>query len=312
MSTDWTDRIRLRNLRFLLSLAQTRNLSHSAAALHTTQPGLSKWLKDLENDIGLTLFERHARGLTPTAHGQVLIAHARRVDAQLDRAATDMRILSEGGAGRLALGASGVAATEAGPAAVLEMAARMPDVRIDLVEGTIDLLLGMLAQGDLDIVIGRTLDAPDIGANFSSEWLYTEPVNLVARCDHPLLALAEIHWDEVECYRWIVWPRGSPMRGALEVALAAVGRSLPRNYIESNSVIANIAMLNNSEVIGAASHRSARILSDMNLLRILPIALEGYGSVSMYWQNDKLHPKTVDQALGCIRHVLRAPADAPA
>ncbi len=42
MGSDWTDRIRLRNLRFLLSLAQTRNLSHSAAALHTTQPGLSK------------------------------------------------------------------------------------------------------------------------------------------------------------------------------------------------------------------------------------------------------------------------------
>lgn len=99
MSSDWTGRIRLRHLKFLLSLAQTRNLSRSAAALHTAQPGLSKWLKDLESDIGLTLFERHACGLAPTAHGHVLIAHARRVEAQLDRAATDMKMAARHRAG---------------------------------------------------------------------------------------------------------------------------------------------------------------------------------------------------------------------
>ena len=82
---DWTHRLRLRNLKMLLSLDQTRNISHSAAMLNTTQPGLSKWLKDLEDDIGLPLFERHARGCGPP-HGDVLIAHARRVEAQLDRA----------------------------------------------------------------------------------------------------------------------------------------------------------------------------------------------------------------------------------
>ena len=87
---DWTHRLRLRNLKMLLSLDQTRNISHSAAMLNTTQPGLSKWLKDLEDDIGLPLFERHARGLRPTPHGDVLIAHARRVEAQLDRAGEDM------------------------------------------------------------------------------------------------------------------------------------------------------------------------------------------------------------------------------
>src|SRR3546814_4961337 len=100
MAIDWTDRIRLRNLKVLLSLAQTRNLSHSAALLNTTQPGLSKWLKDLESDIGLPLFERHARGLRPTSHGEVLIAHARRIDAQLDRAAVAMQALLGGDGGR--------------------------------------------------------------------------------------------------------------------------------------------------------------------------------------------------------------------
>ncbi|RWA50992.1 hypothetical protein AU476_26585 [Cupriavidus sp. UYMSc13B] len=50
---DWTQRLRLRNLQMLLSLAETGNMSQSAAMLNTTQPGLSKWLKDLEDDIGI-------------------------------------------------------------------------------------------------------------------------------------------------------------------------------------------------------------------------------------------------------------------
>jgi DNA-binding transcriptional LysR family regulator len=309
MGSDWTDRIRLRNLRFLLSLAQTRNLSHSAAALHTTQPGLSKWLKDLESDVGLTLFERHARGLTPTVHGQALIAHARRIEAQLDRAAADMHILREGGAGHVALGASGVAATEAGPLAVLEMAARMPSLRIDLVEGTMDLLLDQLNQGDLDIVIGRTMEDEPGLAGFDAELLYTEPVDLAVRRDHPLIGRDALDWDDVLQYRWVVWPGGSPIRKALETVLAASGLSLPPNYIESNSVIANIALLRNSDAIGVASHRSASALTDMGLLRILPLKLECFGSVSMYWRRNEYRPKSVELALDCIRHVLREPGE---
>ena len=91
MASDWTHRLRLRNLQMLLSLAQTRNMSHSAQALHTTQPGLSKWLKELEADVGLPLFERHARGIHPTPYGEALIAHARRIEALYGRAVVLVR-----------------------------------------------------------------------------------------------------------------------------------------------------------------------------------------------------------------------------
>lgn len=305
MATDWTDRIRLRNLKFLLSLAQTRNISHSAKLLHTTQPGLSKWLKDLEADIGLPLFERHARGLTPTSHGDALIAHARRIDAQLDRAVVDMNILRDGGAGRVVIGASGAAATEAAPRAMLAMAERMPELRIDLVEGTMDRLLGLLTRGDLDIVLGRTAAAAEIDPILHTEELYVEPIDLVARPGHPLFDLPQLHWRDVKKYRWIVWPRQTPIRNALEAALANAGQSLPSNYIESNSVIANVALLTHSDVIGTASHRSTMMLSRLNLVRTLPLELNGFGSVSLYWRNDELYPKSFELALECIRATVR-------
>src|SRR5690606_21496848 len=307
MTTDWTDRIRLRHLRILLSLAQTRNLSHSAAILHTTQPGLSKWLKDLESEVGLTLFERHARGLSPTAHGEVLIEHARRINAQLDRAAADMQVLQEGGAGRVVIGASGAAATEAAPRAILAIAREMPDIRVDLVEGTMDRLLTLLGRGDVDIVLGRTADAIPDDSSVCSEVVYVDPVDLVARPGHPLFDLDRVQWQDVEQYRWIVWPKGSPVRHALEVALSSAERSFPSNYIESNSVIANVTLLNNSDLIGTASHRSVVMLVQMNLVRVLPLKLEGVGSVSMYWRNDELYPRSVQLALDCVREVTSIP-----
>ncbi|KAG1537127.1 hypothetical protein G6F50_014919 [Rhizopus delemar] len=81
--------------------------------LNTTQPGLSKWLKDLEDDIGLPLFARHARGLRPTPHGDVLIAHAQRVESQLDRASADMAAYGAAG-GDEAAGTHAAGAREAG------------------------------------------------------------------------------------------------------------------------------------------------------------------------------------------------------
>src|SRR3546814_1875811 len=82
---DWTHRLRLRQLQVLLSLADTQNISHSAEQLHVTQPALSKWLKEFETDIGLPLFERHARGLRLTAYGKTLKTFALRLNGELDR-----------------------------------------------------------------------------------------------------------------------------------------------------------------------------------------------------------------------------------
>ena len=151
---DWTYRLRLRHLQVLLSLASTGNLSQSAAALNTTQPALSKWLKELEEDVGLPLFERHARGLRPTSHGEALIEHARRIEAHLDLARDDMQALRAGGSGLVSIGTSGVSAADTVPLAVARLLERIPRAQVRLVEGTMNLLMPQLARGELDIVVG--------------------------------------------------------------------------------------------------------------------------------------------------------------
>jgi DNA-binding transcriptional LysR family regulator len=305
---DWTQRLRLRNLQMLQSLARTGNMSRSAQELHTTQPGLSKWLKELEDDIGLPLFERLARGLRPTVHGEALLAHSRRIEAQLDMARDDMAAMREGGSGLVAVGTSGASASDTVPLAVLRLLQQMPRSHVRLVESTMDLLMRQLAHAELDIIVGRTTPAYDQEL-IRTEVLYMEPLHFVARPQHPLFKHETIDWADMLDYRWLVWPRGTPIRDALEAALAAEGRALPRDHVESNSVTVNVTLLNSSSMIGLASHRTAQRFARLGAMRVLPMRLSGFGSVSMYWNVGSAERAAVAKMLDCLRN---AEGDAPA
>jgi len=304
---DWTSRLRLRNLHMLLSLAQTQNISRSAEALNTTQPGLSKWLKELEADIGMALFERHARGLKPTPSGEALIAHARRIEAHLDGARDDMAAMRDGSSGRVVIGASGASASDTVPLAVSRLMQRLPRASIKLVESTTDRLLTLLGDGALDLIVGRSSRShPDPAIR--SETLYVEPLHFVARPAHPLFDRPTVDWDGLLAYRWLVWPKGTPIRDSLDDTLAAAGYRMPFPSVESNSVTLNLTLLNNSDMIGLASHRAATRFAQMNLLRILPLKLSGFGTVAMYWREDAANRAAVVAALSCLREVVAAQA----
>lgn len=307
---DWTHRLRLRNLHMLMSLAQTGNVSKSAVLLNTTQPGLSKWLKDLEDDIGLQLFERHARGLQPTAAGEALIAHARRVDMQLDRAQAEMLALRAGGSGQVAIGTSGATAPGTVPHAVLLLLKRSPQVKVRLLETTLDVLLDQLARGELDVVVGRSATEA-LDAQIDTERLYRESVHLVARPGHPLFALPQVGWDDVLRYRWIMWPRGTPIGNAVDQSLAEAGRAAPTNVIESGSLAMNATLLANSDMISAASYETARRHAYLKNMRVLPLRLTGQGAISLYWRKDPFQQSAVTQALDCIREAAKEHGENP-
>jgi len=297
---DWTQRLRLRNLQMLLSLAETGNMSQSAAQLNTTQPGLSKWLKDLEDDIGLPLFERQARGLRPTPYGESLIEHARRIEAQLDTARDDLQAMRDGGSGLVTVGTSGASSADTVPLAVLQLLQRLPRAQVRLVEMTMDRLMAQLARSEIDIVVGRS--APELqDPHVRTESLYMEPIHFVTRPRHPLILRATVTWDDLLDYRWVVWPRGTPIRNALEAALASAGRALPGDAVESNATVLNLTLLNNSDMVGLASHRTARRLEELGALKIVPLRLAGFGSVSMYWRDDGLKRSAVVAMLECLR-----------
>src|SRR5450830_185051 len=97
-------RFKRRQIMLLTALDEHRNLHRAAAAIHTTQPAATALLHQLEEGLGVVLFERHARGMQPTPYGEVMIRYARGVLHDFDRAGDEMRALASGSSGLVRVG----------------------------------------------------------------------------------------------------------------------------------------------------------------------------------------------------------------
>ena len=282
----WTKRVRIHHLHLLISLSETGSLSDTAKQLFTTQPGLSKWLKELEDDIGAPLFERHSRGLVPTEMGELLIAHAYRVVNEMDRAELNLASLKAGGSRTIAIGTSPASAPTFVPAAIMNFLNKHPNSRINIQEGTMNTLLEKLETGKLDLVVGR-MDNYQPRTNLLSEILYKESLNIVARVDHPLTKLSSLTWPDLYQYDWIVWPTGTPIRSKLDISLTTAGQKPPPYRIESTSQVGNLWLLQFSDMLAIVSERVAIHFHERGLLTALDITLEGeQGAVGMCWKDD--------------------------
>lgn len=303
---DWTHRLRLRHLQILVSLTETQNISQSAERLHMTQPALSKWLKELEADIGLTLFERHARGLRPTVHARVLREFAVQIGNGLDRARDEMSALRDGGSGRAVVGASGATIAGVVPQAVLSLLSAMPNASVEMIEAPMDRLFQQLTQREIDVAVGRATDRyhdPDI----ASEILYEENMHFAVRPNHPLAGRKSLQWSQLLAQRWVVWTRDIPARDLLETALSAAGRAIPSASVQSNSILATIALVAESDMVAVVSGRAIELPERWKMLKRLPLLLEMPSAMSMYWRKDAVGFAAVDGLLDALRRVARQP-----
>jgi len=95
----------LRHLRYFVTVARARNLSHAAAELRVAQPALSRQVRDLEHELGVTLLERHAKGVTPTLAGEALARGAAQLLSDLTWSLERAEATAGGRRGRVVVGA---------------------------------------------------------------------------------------------------------------------------------------------------------------------------------------------------------------
>jgi DNA-binding transcriptional LysR family regulator len=125
---------------------------------------------------------------------------------------------------------------------------------------------------------------------------------------HPLLRKRHaVEWEDLYHYPWIVWPLGTAVRGKLDLALSKAGRSPLPYRVESSSLTANLALIENSDMLGAVSGRLSLFFSRHAAINPLPFALDADSSVGLYWRaGQKAPPVTLDM-IESLRQAARAP-----
>ncbi len=180
-------RLKLSLLRVADALDTHGSLLKASAALGLGQPALTRSLQELEEVLGTRLFERHARGVRPTEAGIVVIRLARRVLAELRRADEELDLVGNPEGGSVAVGVLPVAAVGVLPGALIRLKQRHPGIQVRLQQGRSEELLPLLAAREVELVVGR-LYAPARPDGFLREALWEEPISVLARADHPILA----------------------------------------------------------------------------------------------------------------------------
>lgn len=178
--------LRLRHLRCFLETARLESLSAAADVLNVSQPAASKTIKELEDMLGVALFDRDGRRMELTQAGQVFQQHAGAALNDLIRAQELVR-KAPARKQRLAVGVLPTVATEVFPRAALLFQQRFPQCLLRVSTGPNWMLLSQLREGALDLVVGR-MPAPDRMGGLAFQQLYSEQVVMVARPGHPLCA----------------------------------------------------------------------------------------------------------------------------
>ncbi len=210
----------LRTIRYALAVAETLHFGRASEQSLVSQPALSRQVKALEHEIGITLFDRTSRRVQLTAAGAQFVPLARQALQMLDIAVEQARESARGHVGQLRLGFVATAAIDVLPRVLSMHGAHRPNVSLSLIEGTTVEQIEALQSGLLDVGLGRDLPPVD-GLDVSV--LRIEPIMVAVPTAHPLAAVESLGIDDLVGEAIVRLPLGTARRA--DVLLAQVAGS---------------------------------------------------------------------------------------
>ncbi len=186
----------LRQLQFFTAAAEQGSVSGAARALSISQSSVTEAIRALEDDLGVTLFERLPRGLEITQKGAAFLRHARQILADVATARTAFRDDAEQATGRLSLGVTSLVAGYVLSDILSRFRRAFPQVELNVIEDNGDYLQHLLIGGELDVAVLLTSSVKDRMA-LHVETLLVSPYRLWLPLAHPLAAQTAISLDEL-------------------------------------------------------------------------------------------------------------------
>lgn len=175
----------LRQLRHFVALADHGHFARAAEAVHLSQPALSRSIQALESSLGCTLVDRHSRGISLTAHGRLVLEHARRLLAGSHALHNAVSQLGNLASGELRLGAGPYPAARLVPQAIGRFAEHYPKVRVQLQIDNWQQLRTRLLDDELELFVADIRELQG-DPQLCIEALRSHPGVLFCRPQHPL------------------------------------------------------------------------------------------------------------------------------
>jgi DNA-binding transcriptional LysR family regulator len=263
-------RLKLRHLVLVVAVAEHGSVLRAAEHLHLAQPAVTRSLREVEGILGVELFTRGPRGVTPTLFGDAFTEHARAVLAELRRAGERITGLADGEVGTVTIGTLLAGSNVLLPRAIAALKEERPGITVIVQEATFDAQVPRLLDGEIDLILGRLNPIDDL-RGLRQITLYGEPVRLVARRGHPARSRPDLGLADLLDYPWVLPLEQTALRSELEQVFRAAGLVLPGNLVECTSVLTVRTLVRDTDMIAALPELVGRTDAD---IAPLPVPLE--------------------------------------
>lgn len=222
----------LRQLRYLVAVADEQHFTRAAAREHVAQPALSQQIRRLEAELGLTLVQRTTRRVAMTEAGELLVARARRALAELEVAGAELQSLAGVQAGRLSIGALHTMGPVDLSLLLADFHRDHPGVELTVREQSSEELAEMLRDDEIDLAFLSVTERIQ-SHGLTLHPLVSEELVAVLPADHRLARRRRVRLAELAGETFVSFREGARLRELLVGAAAEAGFQ-PRVALESN------------------------------------------------------------------------------
>jgi DNA-binding transcriptional LysR family regulator len=294
----------LRQLRYLVALADERHFTRAAEREHIAQPALSQQIRRLEEEVGVALVERTTRRVAITEAGELLVARARRIMSELSAAEAELEALRGILTGHVSVGAMHTMGPVDVSLALAIFHQRHPGVELTVLEQSSEELAEMLRDDVLDLAflsVTERIESHGLGLH----QLVSEELVVILPQAHPLAGRSCVRMGELAGEQFISYREGSRLRELLNRA-AREAEFDPQVMLESNEsrrirrLVARgmgVAILPRSDSEGSAGVEIAVVNLDQPALT---------RDITLAWRQGRRHPPAVAEFIDLSRELFSA------
>ncbi|MGH6672375.1 MAG: LysR family transcriptional regulator [Xanthobacteraceae bacterium] len=305
LNIERTDRrLKLRDLRILLTVAECGTMGKAAKRLAVSQPVVSKAISDMEHAVGVRLLDRSQRGVEPTPYGRALIKRGVAIFDEMQQGLRDIEFLTDPTAGEVRVGATGPVSAAIVAPAIEQLSRQYPRMRFKAITGDTVALLDALEARKADLVISRIgLRMPQ---GHTIVILFHDEPKVVTGSKNPLTRRRTIALADLLNEPWIFLPPGGPFGSVQAAVFRTSGLEPPQPAIETLALPLRAALLGSHRFLSIVPGFSIVLPRPHPELVALPVKLkvarEPVGIVTL--KNRSLNP-AAQMFIECVRELTK-------
>ena len=261
--------MKLHHLRNVVAVVERGSLRAGAKHLGLAQPAVSRSIKELEQELGLVLFERNKFGMTLTRAGEVFVRRARGIQAEFARTLEEMEHLKGEDRGLITVGCSSAALLSMVPIMVNRFHQKYPNVRIKWVEGSLPMLETEIRDGLIELYYGPVANG-FVDPALVIQTLFENERIIICRRDNPLRNATSLA-DLVDA-SWVTTPMAIDSDNEVNSVFASAGLPSPRIVMQASSAMNLAVIVAKSDLLAPVPQQWIEMIKATGLMARIPVS----------------------------------------